>query len=380
MFLGHAAVAFALAVLVANWRGWPTHRALALGVATGAFAAIPDVDVLYAVFAMDASALLEGTQVRPSEFWGTAHGVHRSMTHSLAVAAIAAPAFGLWAASNRTWRPAGEDSDAADGRAVADGGDAAGVLVAWDSTTSSGPTLPGAVVRGRRALGLRAVAVAGILALLAAATVVSGVLGLLVMGAFLLSGVLVATFSRRWLGLSPLAIVTAAAAGLGSHPWGDMFTGQPPQLLYPVDFSLVHGRVMLSADPTLHLLAAFAIELGAVALAVIVLARQLGYRPRALVGRRATLGAGYGVAAILLVPPTVDFSYQFVFSILAVGLICGGVRRTHVADWSLEALQWRLLGDLEATFRTIHTGMAGVAVALVSYTVVYLALAVPLIG
>lgn len=336
MFVGHALLAFAIATLVAEWRGWPWHRALAVGVATGAFAAIPDVDVLHAVVALDPGQLLVGNSVRPSEFWGTAHGVHRSMTHSLVAAAIAGPAFGLWAATREE--------------------------------------LPVDVPSLRRLPAASLAALVICLALVTAGGMVSGLLGVFVVGAFVVAGLVVASVSRRVLELSPRTIGVAAVAGIASHPWGDLFTGQPPHLLYPIEYRLLTERIVLHPDPTLHLLAAFAIELSIVVLAAVVLARQLEYEIPPLVGRRAGLGAGYGIAAVVMVPPTIHLSYHFVFSILAIGLLCGGLRRPRTTHGAVHALRLHVHADPEGALRTVFTGLAGIAVALVSYTVMYLLL------
>ncbi|MFT4946908.1 MAG: hypothetical protein ACI8TL_001146, partial [Natronomonas sp.] len=72
MFIGHALLAFALAALVAQWRGWRSRQALAVGVAAGAFAALPDVDVLYAAVAANPTEFVASTGVQPEAFWGPA--------------------------------------------------------------------------------------------------------------------------------------------------------------------------------------------------------------------------------------------------------------------------------------------------------------------
>ncbi|WP_436902370.1 metal-dependent hydrolase [Halovenus halobia] len=327
MFIGHALLAFALAMLVAQWRGWGQREVLAVGVAAGAFAALPDVDVLYAAVAMNPAALVAGTGVDPGAFWGPANEAHRLMTHSLVVAAIAGPAFGLWA-----WRSADR----------------------WQSVAGS-------------------VAAVGVLvALVAVAAATSGLIGAFVMGAFALFGLGIAELSRSKLQLRARIIGLAATAGVASHPWGDLVTGEPPALFYPLDVSVLSGRVMLSSDPTLHLLGAFALELAVVALAVAVLARQLGYEPHRLVDRRALVGAGYGVAAVVMAPPTIHLSYQFVGSILAVGGFVGVSQPAALGRSRLRSVCDRLVGTTERTLRTTLTALAGVGIALVSYGLVYL--------
>ncbi|AGN00371.1 membrane-bound metal-dependent hydrolase [Salinarchaeum sp. Harcht-Bsk1] len=347
MFIGHALLAFALAVLVAEWRGWPTHRAFAIGIATGLFAAAPDVDMLWTVVAIEPSELVVGTRIQPGEFWGSAHGIHRSMTHSLVAAAVAGPAFGLWTLRrSRGADPLGWSTDDASGT---DGFD-------------------------RHTLVSVALALAGLSVLVTAAVLASGFVGGFVMTAFVLAGLAIATASRIYLGLSPVEIGIAAVAGIASHPWGDLVTGEPPALLYPFDVQLISERVLLSGDPTLHLLGAFAIELAAVTIAAIVLARAADLDPIRLVDRRAAAGVLYGAGAVVMVPPTINLSYHFVFSILTVGVVLGGLRRSPRSPYSLRNLYHRFVGDPEAALRTTFTALAGIAVALVSYAVVYLAL------
>ncbi|MFC7173477.1 hypothetical protein ACFQL0_09150 [Haloplanus litoreus] len=92
-------------------------------------------------------------------------------------------------------------------------------------------------------------------------------------------------------------------------------------MLYPLDATLVSERVTLAADPTLHLLGAFGVELATIWAAVAVAGLATGLRPRTAVGPRAGLGAGYAASVLLIPAPTLDLSYPFVFSVLGVGLV-----------------------------------------------------------
>jgi membrane-bound metal-dependent hydrolase YbcI (DUF457 family) len=326
MFIGHALLAFALAVIIAQWLGWESREALAVGIAAGAFAALPDVDMLYAAVAINPTEFVASTGVQPEAFWGPANQAHRLMTHSLVVAALAGPAFSLWTLRSAAgWRRGG---------AILGAGVLAGLVV------------------------------------LAAAT--SGPIGAFVVGAFVLVGLAIAELSQSRLDLSPGVLALAATAGIASHPWGDLVTGEPPALFYPLDVSVLSERIVLSGDPTIHLLAAFALELGVVALAAAVVAQQAGYKPHRLVDRRALIGAVYGVTAVFMVPPTIHLSYQFVGSILAVGGVCG-VSRPGVRGWyPVRTAVDRLVGTSERALQTVLTTLTGIAVALVSYGVVYI--------
>jgi len=301
MFVGHALLAFALASRGARRLSVPRERALRYGVVAGLFAAIPDVDVVYAPVGL---ALRSAETLGPDVFWETANVIHRGPTHSLVLGAALAFGVALWAVDRA----------------------------------------------GTRALS---VALAG--SILAAATVASGTIGAVVVLVFVVSGYGVGAVAARW-GLTPKPVLGAALVGLLSHPFGDLFTGSPPALLYPVDVVLVAERVALHPDPTGQLLAAFAVELGAIWLAVWTYA-GLSDRPLStLVRPRATLGAGYATAVLVLPAPTLDASAHFVVSVLAIAVVGAPARPFS-----------RGVDHL----RMVVTGLAAVTIAAVAYAVAY---------
>ena len=323
MFVGHALFAFAVAALVADWRGWDRRPALLVGAVAGAFAAIPDIDVAYALVGLLEWRAFGGDLGAPAAFWGASRAVHRSVTHSLVVGAVAAPAFGLLA------------------------------------------------VRGRSARS-RASHIAGfvaLVALVAVALVRGGPLAAFVMVLFSASGVLLSRGVARLSTLGPTTVALAALWGLWSHPWGDLVTGSPPDWVFPFGAPALESRVVLHPDPTLHLLGAFAIELATVALAAAVVCRLTDRSIVAFVDRRAAVGAAYGVAALAVTPPTLEVSYHFVFSILGVGLLCGVVQDTH---WRPFGARDRWLPSVDGVFETGATTLAAVAIALAAYAAVYL--------
>ncbi|MFB6123481.1 MAG: metal-dependent hydrolase [Haloferacaceae archaeon] len=316
MFVGHALFAFALVAVVAARREWTPSRALAVGGVAGAFAAVPDVDIAYALVGLVGAH--GGPVALASSFWATGSVVHRAVTHSILVAPVVAAAVGLWVASGRP-----------DGRH-----------------------------RSLAALALLALS-----GLVAVAAVESGVLGGAMMALFGVAALVVAEAVRRRTTLAPGYVAAAALVGLVSHPFGDLFTGTPPAMLYPVDASLVAHRLVLASDPTLHLLAAFGVELAVVWSAVAVFCSLAGLRPS--VEPRATLGAGYAASVFLIPAPTLDLSYPFVFSVLAVGSL--GV---------LPGIRLRSASPIAAPDRTtaLVTGLTAVTVAWLAYGVAYLAL------
>ena len=256
MFVGHALLAFALvgggAALLADRR-----VGLRLGVVAAAFATIPDVDMVYALVGLvGADGGVMGTV---SSFWAASTAVHRTITHSLLVAPVAAALAAAWVhgreQSSRGW-------------------------------------LAGAVLLGA---GLGAVA-----------TVVSGPLGGAVMAVFVVATVAVAEGTSRFTALDTRATFAAGFVGLFSHPFGDLATGEPPAFFYPFDAPLITERIVLSADPTLHLIGAFGVELAAIWAGLLV-AMWLLERPiRPAVDVRAVAGAGYALAALAIPAPTLE--------------------------------------------------------------------------
>ena len=288
VFVGHAFVAFAIGAVAADRLGASRDRALLFGVAAGAFAFVPDVDMLYAVVGLlqaDPTGVWDAT----AAFWDASKAVHRAVTHSLLVAGPAAAGFALAA--------------------------------------------------GRRG---RYLAAGPLLAVVALGWFADGPLAAVMLGVFAAGGVAVAIGAAR-LGLDQRAILLAALLGLVTHPFGDLFTGAPPPLFYPIGAEVFGDRVTLLADPTLNLLAVFAIELAAIWLGVGVALRFVDRSAVELVEPRAGIGALYGAAVFVLPPPTLETSYHFVFSVLAVGSVgavplVGRLDRERAAGAAVSAL------------------------------------------
>ena len=279
MFVGHALFAFALTALGAARLDVPRERALTYGLVAGLFAAVPDIDIIYAPAGL---VLGSAQQFSPDVFWETANVIHRGPTHSLVLGAVLAAAVALWVVGTRS------------------------------SKTAS--------------LSLAAL-------LVAVGTAFSGVVGGVVVFAFVVAGYAAAGVAGRY-AVSPRELFALALVGLLSHPFGDLFTGSPPPFLYPFDVALVAERIALHPDATANLLSAFAVELGVVWLAVWTYTRLSGARLPRLVTRRASLGIGYAAAAIVLPAPTMEQSAQFVFSVLAIGFVGAPMRPFSAeVDW-----------------------------------------------
>jgi membrane-bound metal-dependent hydrolase YbcI (DUF457 family) len=312
MFVGHAALAFALVASVALARGWDADRVFAVGFLAAGFATLPDVDIAYAVVGV-AGVVGGDTLTLASAFWSTGNLVHRAVTHSLVLAGPVALLAAL-----RT---------AADPR------------VRWLS-------VPLAVL------------------VVVAVGTVSGALGTMVTLLFVLGAVALGAVVARHTSLDIQHVFVAGLVGLVSHPFGDLLTGEPPAMFYPVDATLVGERLVLSADPTLHLLGAFGVELVTIWAAVVVGCAVAGLRPTTAIRPRATLGAGYAASIVLIPAPTLDLSYPFVFTVLCVGGLGlrPRIRFENARRPTIESPGW---------LPALATGLSAITVAWLAYGLVY---------
>lgn len=322
MYVGHALLAFALGAVLARRAGVGRSRALTVGALAGGFALLPDVDTAHTVLAVLAAGP-EQLFPTPRHVWtADAWAVHRALTHSLLVGAVAS--VGAWAIGA-----------AREGRGVAA---RPGVLLAV------GAAAFGAIL----AVGLRTDGLAG---LATAGLYVAGAVGL----AWVASdrGV-----EPRWLGI-------AAAVGLLSHPFGDVFMGRPPAFLYPITGTPPVSTVAVAADPTVNLIALFLLEVTLAWAALWTVAAARGWRLRDAVEPRAVFALGFAGAALVIRPPTLQVAYHFAIGTLATGVVLGGLPGV---------LGGRLIpGERRADRRTaVVTGLAAVTLALLSYLVAYL--------
>lgn len=315
MFIGHGLLAFALVAGLASLAGWDAERALAVGVLAGAFGLAPDVDILYAPAGLiGADGLLEAE----AAFWAAGNVVHRAVTHSVLVGAVGAVAAGLWA-----------------------GG-----------TTAT---------RSMAAVFGVALVTLGVL---------SGALTAAIMVAFVGTIAVLAHVGASH-GIRARSVAAAAFAGLLLHPFGDLFTGEPPALLYPLDASLFTEHLVLHPDATMHLLAAFALELATMWAAAFVYLKTTDRRLADHVSPHATLGLGFAAAVVFLPPPSLEEPYRFVFAALGVGMISGV---------GVDPRRWRGLLGRDASGRRVPaldtgmTALAALSAALVTYGALYLLL------
>lgn len=316
MFVGHGLLAFAIvAALAAAW-GAERWHAVAVGLLAAGFATAPDVDVLHPIVSLLVDPVALGDV--PDAFWSRSTALHRTSTHSLVVGLVTAGGITAWSARRAVW------SD----------------------------TVPASLAH--RLAGATGIAV--LTALVAAVWLVDGVLPAAIVGLLAVACLALVSVGERH-GLGIAAVGAAAFVGLATHPFGDLLTGQPPPLFYPLGVDVLTARITLHPDPTLHLLGAFLVELATAWLALAVLARLFDVNLRRQVGVRAGAGVGYAGAAFVLPAPSLSAATAFVFTLLAVGLLGAPLSATR------RGVRWR----------AATTALAAVTLAALAYGAVYVA-------
>ncbi|WP_181686238.1 metal-dependent hydrolase [Halorhabdus salina] len=285
MFVGHAFLAFGVVALLAGRfgsgerplrlpGGVTVSSTIAVGLAAGLFASLPDVDVIHAAFQV---VTLPDGATAFDHFWAATSERHRTTTHSLVVAVGASAGFALWTV--------------------------------------------------RRWLGL--CVLAGVVAL---GVLTGGMVSGAVMTIFALAGLLVVTLAVRT-GLAGQSIFGAAAVGLIIHPFTDLLTGEPPGFFAPWDVGLLESRVEPFADPTLNLLLAFVTELAVIWFGLLAGLWLADVDWRRHVHPAAALGIAYAPMALILHQPSVDNAVPFVATILPIGVVGAiGWRRPLISD------------------------------------------------
>lgn len=321
MYVGHSLLAFALGASFARRAGVRRSLVLPVGMLAAGFALVPDVDAAYTAFVV-VQAPPEQLFPTPEYVWtDEAWRVHRALTHSLIVGAVASVGVGfLELARVRRW-------------------DLFGYVV------------------GTIAIG----SFAGILA---AGYSSDGATGLLTAGLYVAGALALVTWARRW-SVPPRWLGGAAAIGLLTHPFGDLFMGRPPAFLYPVVSTSPIARISVAPDPTVNLIVLFGLELALAWAVVWTVSVERDWQIREATGAPGLLGVGFAAAAFVITPPTLQVAYHFALGTLATGFILGVVPGVARVRGSADRRS--------IDYRTgIVTGLAAVSLAAVAYLLAFL--------
>ncbi|MDY6764131.1 MAG: metal-dependent hydrolase [Halobacteria archaeon] len=327
---GHSLLAFSVVSLVAVYKGYPKDRALLLGVFAGIFALLPDVDMFYALVGVGQSNF-GGIWDITHSFWQGSTVTHRGVTHSLVVGSLA------------------------------------GVAFSWFHKRSA----------------YRVLGVITLILLTVVSFVVTGLIEAAVMSIFSLAGIATVFVASRY-DLTYREVLVVSLFGLVSHPFGDVFTGEPPMFLYPFDYNILETRVTLLPEPTLNLISIFMLEITLIWVAILVFTHLMEMRVVSYVNPRAALGALYAISVFVLPAPTLDMSYHFVFSVLAMGFVgvtsfpssykfprrsIRGLSTVRIPRLRFPQLYHRI--NIDNSLVAVVTGLTAITLATVAYTAVY---------
>ncbi len=162
--------------------------------------------------------------------------------------------------------------------------------------------------------------------------------------------------------ISTRQFTVACSAGLLLHPFGDVFTGTPPDFFAPLTLSLFQSRAVFSTDPTINLVWIFLLELMTGWLAATAYA-AIEPKARPSLASISFFGVFCGFGLLLFPPPTLETATWFVYSVVITGGVIGALQ----AGFEHPSL------SLHARAYTgFITGLATITFAVCSYGVGYL--------
>lgn len=265
MIVGHAALGFLVAALAAYYMDIDPDRCLAIGIFAATFAALPDIDLVFAsgeiltIFSSGGGAFIDS-------FWEASESFHRGITHTLVGLVLSAVAFTFYRERARTEIAAG-------------------------------------MVFLSAAFGF----------------VLGGLLSAAIMTVFSMAGIFITHLSTNYLGRKEF--VLAAFIGLVSHPFGDIFTGVPPDFLFPLGLNLLESRIVLNQDPVLNLLSVLLLELFILFMAVLTAIMLKEDDLRSHLTPAPLLGIFYVPMYFFIPQPTLSSAYVFVFLAVTLGFM-----------------------------------------------------------
>ena len=265
MIVGHFLLAFSLVALYAIYRELGSEYALTMGLIAGGFAVLPDIDILFA--ARELLVLFSsGVSGFVDSFWQTSKIVHRGWTHSLVTLFISASLFSIYHKTSY------------------------------------------------RLIAITALPVAFFTGIHYGNVFTAGVMIFFIAGGLLISRIAESKVESRDFTLSVFL-------GLLLHPFGDVFTGTPPEFFYPFETGLFSSRVIIFGDPVINLLAIFALEFSLVWIGLLTVSKLRGIDVKREIKGFSFIGLVYAPAAIYIQAPTLEVAYQFVFSVIGFGAL-----------------------------------------------------------
>ena len=254
MIIGHFFLAFALTAIIGKYLEIEDQRLIKLGFLAALIALIPDVDIVFAF--SEILTLGSGFYEFTDSFWTASEATHRGLTHSLVILG-----------------------------AVSSG------LITYHRTGSK--LFASVLLTG-----------------FTAAALTQGLFSAATMAMFIALGLLLTEKIGR--NFTPREFALVLFTGLIIHPFGDVFTGTPPEFLYPLGLSLMESRIILNTDPVINLLAILLIELSTALLAIKKYSDLKGLKIWDELRYIPLLGVFFVIPGLFIREPTMSTSYQMV--------------------------------------------------------------------
>lgn len=274
MIAGHAALGFLIAALAAYHLDVEPDKCLVIGFFAAAFAALPDIDLVFASGEI-LTIFSSGSEGFINTFWSASESFHRGITHNLLALLVSSVAFAYYREKN-------------------------------DLKTAM--------------LMLSLLSVFGL--------ILNNLMSFMIMVVFSLAGILITYLSVDYIEKNGFRL--ALFTGLLSHPFGDVFTGVPPDFFFPLGLNLLESRIVLNQDPVLNLISILLLELLILFLAVLTAIMLKEEDLRSHLTPAPLLGMIYIPLYFIVPEPTLSSAYIFVFLAVSLGFIANFL--THLLN------------------------------------------------
>ena len=274
MFVGHFAMPFLLLYFLLNtYTELDQSRIIIFCIVSGIYGLVADLDILFAF--VEAILFIVNTgNISIDKFWDISRTFHRQSTHSLFVGFLSI----------------------------------IGIVI--QSTYISDITKPYENILFDYIISIGCGLMMGFM-------INDFARGILVSGLFVFCVLSITRLIRFQISFNKRVVFMSAVIGILSHPFGDIFTGTPPEFFYPI-YQISLERIVLFANETLNLSVLFLFENFLVVVLILLYANAKNIKINMI---RSTLLAAVisGIIISYVIPsPSINDPYQFVSGILVL--------------------------------------------------------------
>lgn len=272
MFIGHFALSFLLIYFLLNvYTDVETKQVIRLSLISGIYGLVADLDIIFA-FVETLLFVSETGNITIEAFWNISRNFHRKSTHSLVVGVLSIIGIVIQFIYIDDVAKPYENSTFDYGISILFGG-----LIGM---------LTGNFARGVLVSGLFVFCILSVTRVILYKT----------------------SFNKN-------IVLVSAFVGILSHPFGDVFTGTPPNFFYPL-YDINLERIVLFTNETLNISALFLIESLLFVLFMLIYADSKDINNNiTYITFFAAIASG-GVLSYFITSPSIDEPYTFVSGIL----------------------------------------------------------------